>query len=375
MFAAGVALTACGGSGEVASSTVATVASTVETTSAPTAPATTAPATSAPTTAPPPTTAPATSAPTTVPPSTAPVTTTPPATTSPPTSTPTAPPTGPKPSNAFLTADDRLTEVEVATGAPIRVLDELFSGEGVFRGGLRLSSDRNTIWYNEGYEDSWYSCETSVGSWGRVDVATGALEILGSGSGVAPSADGRFVSYVTSNVCVPDPDQPDIWVLTPPDRVVVRELATGSEREFVTATPPADYAAPTVVSSAIFGPSGDLLVLLGDGRLFDVDLNGSGVIQDHPVVLEEVPGAPLSAAGESVISVDFGDEGSTDVYVLDLTGGAPTLIASAGAFMAVGVGAEGHVIVSSFEPVTVAPGADLTVLELPGDEFVFDLDW
>jgi hypothetical protein len=39
------------------------------------------------------------------------------------------------------------------------------------------------------------------------------------------------------------------------------------------------------------------------------------------------------------------------------------------------VSAEGHIAVSSLEPVTVAPGADVTVLDSPGDSFVFDLDW
>lgn len=372
VLAAGLVIAACGGSSDVASSTVA---STAETTTAPatSSPATTAPTTAAPTTVPP-TSAATTTTPTTAPPSTVPVTTAPPATT-PTTTAASTPQLGPKPATAFLTADNQLLEVDAATGATIRVLDEFFSGEGIFRGGLRLSPDRSEIWYSEGYEDSWYSCEASVGSWGRVDAADGALELLGSGSGVEPSADGMFVSYLTSGVCVPDPEQPEFWVLTPPDRVVVRELATGEEREFVTDTPPADYAAPSAVSSAIFGPAGNLLVQLGDGRLIDVDPNGSGVIQDHPVVLDEVTGEPVAATGESVIFVDFGDEGSSDVYALDPAGGAPTLVVSAGAFMAVGVSAEGHIAVSSLEPVTVAPGADVTVLDSPGDSFVFDLDW
>jgi hypothetical protein len=255
------------------------------------------------------------------------------------------------------------------------VLDEFFSGEGVFRGQLRLSPDRASIWFSEGYEDSWYSCEASTGSWGRVDAATGALEVLGSGSGVEPSADGEFVSYVSSGLCLPDPENPEFFVLTPGDRVVVRELATGEEREFVTAAPPADYSAAEAVIGAGFSPDGRLLVLMGDRRLFDVDINGSAVIQDHPVAVAEVQGEPMSATADGLLSVDFGDEGSSDLYLIDAATGEPTLLVSAGAYMAVGVSADDQIAVSSFEPVTVAPGADITVIELPDSPFVFDLDW
>ncbi len=311
---------------------------------------------------------------TTAPPTTVPATTAPAVTTAPPT---TAPPggTAPTPVTAYLTADNQLLEVDAASGETVRVLDEFFSGDGVFRGGLRLSPDRATIWFSEGYEDSWYSCESSVGSWGRLDTTTGEMQLLGSGSGVEPSSNGELVSYVTSGVCVPDPEEPDLWVLTPNDRVVVRDLASGDERVFETDTTPADYAAPGAVVGANFGPGGSLLVLMGDGRLFDVDLDGSSVIQDHPVAVDEVLGDPVSSTDDALITVDFGDEGSSDVYAVDLASGEPTLLVSSGAFMAVGVSAGGQIAVSSFEPVTVTPGASVTVIELPDDPFVFDLDW
>jgi hypothetical protein len=43
--------------------------------------------------------------------------------------------------------------------------------------------------------------------------------------------------------------------------------------------------------------------------------------------------------------------------------------------MAAGVSADGRIVVSSFEPVTVAPGANVTVVVLPGNPYVFDIDW
>lgn len=353
-----LALAACGGSTEVTSSTASTTASTVSSTTEPsptTAPSTTAPATTEP------------------PATTAPPTTAPPATTAPPTTAP--PVTAPGPATAYATADEALIEVDAATGATVRLLEEYFSGEGVFRGGLRLSADRSTIWFSEGYEDGWFGCETSIGSFGRIDASTGESELLGVGSFVEPSADGEMIAYLSSSLCLPDPQQPDFWVLTPYDRVVVRDLATGEEREFVTDTLPDDYTSPGTVEGAWFSPGGTLLVLVGDGRLFEIDLDGSGVIQEHPVVLGDVSGSPVAATADAILTVDFGDEGGTDLFSVDPGTGESTLIASAGAYMAVGVSADDRIVVASFEPITVTPATAVTVIELPGDPFVYDIDW
>lgn len=363
MVAAAFALAACGAGTEVTSSTAATTPTSEVTLPSTTEPTeTTGPSTTAVITTPPPTTAPAT---------TAPPTTEPPATTtSPPTTVASA-----GPATAFVAADDQLLEVDVASGETMRVLLDSLSGDGLFRGGLRLSPDRSTIWFNEGYEDGWYGCDSSIGNVGRIDAATGAIDVLGVGSGVEPSANGELISYVTSSLCLPDPENPEFWVLTPSDRVVVRQLSTGEEREFVTDTPPDDYDSPSAVQGAGFSPAGDLLVLLGDGRLINVDINGSDVIQDHPVALPEVVGGPIAATADALITVQFGDEGSSDLYSIDAASGVPTLLASSGAFMAAGVSVDGQIVVSSFEPVTVAPGANVTVVVLPGDPFVFDIDW
>lgn len=360
-------LAACGGETQVSSSTVPSTVST-------TTPETTAPPTAAAvTTAPETTTPPVTTAPpeTTAPPTTAPATTEPPTTTAPPTTEP-APST---PASAFAVADDNLVEVDATTGATTRLIQEYFSGDGVFRGNIRLSPDRSTIWFSEGYEDGWYGCETSIGSFGRLDAATGDDEILGVGSGVEPSANGELIVYLTSGLCLPDPEQPEYWVLTPYDRIVVRMLATGEEREFVTDTPPDDYSSPSTVQGAWFSPGGNLLVSVGDGRLFNIDINGSNVIQDHPVALAEVVGFPVAATADALITVDTGDEGGTDAYSIDPGSGEATLIASGGAYMAVGVSADDQIVVASFEPIIVTPGADVTVIEFADDPFVFDLDW
>lgn len=346
----------------------ATTVSTTEPVTETSPPSTTAPATTAPATTAPPTTA-------AVPPTTAPATTAPPTTTSPTTAPPTTAPNVSAPATAFAAADGRLLEVDATTGETVRVIDDFFEGDGVFRGALRLSPDRSTIWFSEGYEDSWFGCESSVGSWGRVDAATGAQENLGLGTGPEPSADGDFVAYIASSLCLPDPENPEFFVLTPADRVVVRELSTGDEREFVTDTPPDSYDSPSVVQVGLFAPDGSLLVLLGDGRLFDVDLNGPDVIQEHPLALAEVTGFPIAATSDDLLTLVFGDEGSTDLMATDAMSGEQRLLASSGAYMAVGVSADHQIVVSADEPVTVAEASSVRVLEIAGDMFVFDLDW
>ena len=279
------------------------------------------------------------------------------------------------PATAFAIADDQLVEIDVATGATVRVLDEAFTGDGVFRGGLRLSPDRSTIWFGEAYEDGFFGCETSIGSFGRVDVATGAAEVLGVGSAPEPSADGEYVAYVTSSLCLPDPEQPENFVLTPNDRVVIRSVATGEEREFVTDTPPDAYGAPGAVEDVTFtADAGHLLVLTGDGRLFNLDPDGPNVIQDHPILLPEVTGVPLAAIGDLIVTVDPGEEGSTDVYGVDPYSGDSSVLASSGSPMSVGVDASGNIVAQSSDVVSVATGS-VTVVELPGDPFVSGIDW
>lgn len=279
------------------------------------------------------------------------------------------------PESAFVAADQALLEVDVASGAVDRVLDEFFTGDGVFRGELRLTPDRSTLWYSEGYEDGWYGCDSSVGSFGRVDVASGSSEVVGTGVGPEPSPDDALVAYVTTELCLPDPENPEFWVLTPYDRAVVRDVTTGEEREFVTDPAPDDYSSPSQVEWAGFRPNGRLLVLTTDGQLRLVDVDGSSVLQDHPVLLDDVRGFPVGTTRGALVTVDFGDEGSADLYSIDTATGAATLLASSEGFMTAGVSFDGAIVVTAFADVTVEPGAQVTVLTPPDDATYYDVDW
>ena len=279
------------------------------------------------------------------------------------------------PAVAYASGDTDLVEVDTATGDVIRTVTELFNGDGVFRGTLRLAPDGATLWFSEGYEDGWYACETSIGSFGRVDVATGAVEIVGTGFGVEPSPDGTSAVYLTSDLCLPDPENTELWVLTPYDRVVVRDLAAGTEREIVTEPAPADYTSPSQVVWAGFATDGGLLVQTGDGQLRLVDPAGSTVLQDHPVLLPEVRGVPIGTTDGALITIDYGDEGSADLYAVDpLSGGASPLATSEG-FLTAGIAPNGAIVVAGFTGVEVEPGAPVTVLTAPDGGTFYDLDW
>ena len=337
-----------------ASTTTSTTTSAADTTTSSTADATTTTVPAATTTLAPTTTAAATTT-----------------TAAPATSTTVPGPAPTPPAVAYASGEAALVELDAATGEVTRTLAELFNGDGVFRGSLRLAPDGATLWFSEGYEDGWYACETSIGSFGRVDVATGALEILGVGSGVEPSPDGTLVAYLTSDQCLPDPENPDLWVLTPYDRVVVRDVATGTEQEIVTEPAPTEPDAPSRIEWAGFAPDGGLLVRTADGDVRRVDPAGPPVLQDHPVVLSDVRGSPAGTTAGALITVDLGDEGSADLYAVDLDSGGATLLASSEGFVTAGVAASGAIVAAGFGEIEVEPGAPVTVL----DGTYYDIDW
>lgn len=281
----------------------------------------------------------------------------------------------PSPTTAYAVVSGRLITLDPVTGDPVRTIAEAFGGDGVFRGGLRLSPDSSTVWFSEGYEDGWFGCDTSVGSIGRVDVATGAVEIVATGTGAEPSPDGATVAYRDSAQCLPDPDNPEDWVLTPYDSVVVRDLATGAEQELVSRPAPASSTDPGHIGWVGHDPTGALVVLTHDGTLRRIDPAGSDVVQDHPVIVSDLRGLPVGTTGGALVTVEIGPEGSADVLAVDLATGAASLLASSETFLAVGVAPSGAIVVAGSDPIDVAPGAPVTVLAPADAGDVTDLDW
>lgn len=365
---------ACGGSESSTPATTAAATTTVATsTTTPTTTTTTSTSTTTVTTTTDVTTSTSTTSTTTI----APSTTVDPTTTEPPADATTVPPVvpGEPPATAFASLGSDLVEVDVATGAVVRTVLEFFEDGGLFRGGLRIDPSGSFAWFSEGYEDGWYSCDTSVGNYGRLDLTSGAIEIVGPGTGPEVSSDGAFVAVVSSGQCLPDPQQPDIWVLTPYDRAVVRNVATGEEREFVTSPSPETYDAPSSVVWAGFTPAGTLLVLTQDGEVRTVDPDGSGQLVDHPVVLTGVEGYPVAATADALLTVVIGDEGSATLSSIDVASGSVTTLASSEQWFTVGYDDDsGSLLVAGFAEIEVVDEA-VTVLPTADDEYVGTLDW
>ena len=283
-------------------------------------------------------------------------------------------PLPPAPATFFATRDIDLVEIDVASGSVTNTIDQYFSGDGLFRGGLRLSPDRSTIYFSEGYEDSWYACESSVGSIASISLADGTITPLGVGGALELSPDGATIIHLDSDTCLPDPEQPDLWVLTPYDRVVVRDIATGATTEYATATAPDGYDSVTTIGWADLADDGSLLVLTGAGEIHRIPAGESGAIQDFPVVVT-TDATPLEIVGDRIIAAIYGTEGSTDLVSISLADGTTAPLASTESYMTVGVDPSGRIIAAADGPIAVEPGADVALVEFPVDGYFYDLDW
>lgn len=304
---AGVLVWATRSTGSTTDTVVAVTPSTTDVPASIVAPTTTAagPVTTAevpPTTA----VAPASTAPTTAPTTEAPLTTEAPPTTD----APPAPPAADLPETlvAFTQPDDltrRYVEVDVATGSIVRDLATV-ALEATFPSRPEAVPDRSGIFYSQGWEDSWFSCDSSLPRIRFVGVDGGEPTVVASGAEPRVSPDGTRLAYLTSSRCIPDPADAN-YVLTPIDSVVVRDLATGAETTWVD-----DELAsldPTGLSyTELYRLELSGLVWLGDGELavsgrrFSADLTS---VAPAPAYVTEV-------FADTVIGFD---PGTNDVLV------------------------------------------------------------
>jgi hypothetical protein len=288
-------------------------------------------------------------------------------------SRPAPPAPTPAPTTAFAIVDSDLLELDATTGATRRTIVELFEGDGVFRGNLVLTRDRGSAYYSEGYEDSWFDCGSSVGSVGRVDLTTGATETIAAGWSPSLSPSGDRLAYLTSSLCLPDPEQPDIWVLTPADRVVVLDLATSARIEITTATSPSAYDDPAALDWVRFHPNGDLLVATANGNVHRVASDAPTTAQNGPVVARGVLMFPVAAYERTLVVLQIGDEGATTVAEIELGSGATSTLWESELFVVAAGDPAGHVLVIDSDALENVNDGDLTVLAL--DQFVTDVAW
>ncbi|MFV1989410.1 MAG: hypothetical protein ACC652_01560, partial [Acidimicrobiales bacterium] len=144
-------------------------------------------------------------------------------------STTAVPPTtvveAPQVGTVAVLVESYLVLVDVETGETL--YSKRLNDGGMFADNISLSPDATTAYYDVSWEDSWYNCETSVG-----EVNSLVLDGAGEPTSLVPGADWTFAlttdfaAYVTSNRCIPDPEQPDDWVIVFFDTIELVDLVT-----------------------------------------------------------------------------------------------------------------------------------------------------
>lgn len=157
-----------------------------------------------------------------------------------------------------ITDNAELVVLSASTGEVVRTIDDSFGGNGDFPGTPALAAEGLTIDYSIGFEDYWFSCESSDGHLERLDLATGRSEKTGDGFSPSPSLDAATLLYLASSQCYPDPVDPQ-FVLAPADTVVWRDTATGSETKR-TMPLPGDPVAGYELWDVAAGPDGVYVV-------------------------------------------------------------------------------------------------------------------
>jgi len=231
--------------------------------------------------------------------------------------------------HALLIDGQALVVVDVATGERLKVFDPYFNGDGMGVGRMALTPDASALYYGVGFEAGWYACDSSRGQVWRLDLAFGTVTIVASGHTPAVSPDGRWMTVLLSEQCLPDPEAPDLWVLTPTDTVVLYNLTTGLPVEagrWSVGLPPTSYEDPHMVVWVDWrADSQGLLMVNNAGNVFEVSLGGRAILDAGPPVVEGVNGYPLALVGDTLyISRDeTPDEwGGFDLIAVDLATGA-----------------------------------------------------
>lgn len=384
---AAMVVSACGAE-ELTSSTVASTTSApattlpTDTTEPPTAATSTATTPTTATTVPPTTAPPATSTPSTAPATTAPpATTVPPDTTTPATTNPDAPQSpisadGPAPSTAITLDGFDLVERDAATGDVVATLVPDLIAEATYLDHFGLTPERDRLYSVRTFEDFWYSCESSVGDVLVTDLAAGTTEVLATGWAPALSPDATTLAFLESSQCLPDPEAPNFWVVTPGDRAVVLDLATGERTEYAVAEAPGPT--PTDPNALVwigFDDDGAVLVQTATGVVHRLDPAAAGDIRSAPVVAETPDAHPVGVIDGRLIVLVTGDEGSVDVYARDLATGEQSLLVMSEYRVRVAVARSGHLLVA-YDPATAPPVAvEGPVTLLPMSNLSGDIAW
>jgi hypothetical protein len=230
--------------------------------------------------------------------------------------------------HAMMIDGEALVIVDVTTGERLKEFDPDFSGDGMWVGRMSLTPDAQALYYDVGWEDSWYWCDTSQGQVERFSLEFGTISTVGLGFSPAVSSDGQWLAVLIAEQCLPDPEEPDLWVITPTDTVVLYSLASGwpeEKRRWRVESVPASFDDPTMITWVDWRADSRALVVMNNaGNLYQIPLDHQGPLDAGPPVVEAINGFTQALIGNTLyVTRDETPEewGGFDILAVDLTTG------------------------------------------------------
>lgn len=180
-------------------------------------------------------------------------------------------------------ASGTITVHDSQTGALTEILTTFDPYSPLFTSLVGRTADGTTV-FGTSVEDSWYSCDTVLGTIEVVSPDGTSTGVPRAGSPTL-SGDGSSLAYVSFSECGQDPAESTPSMLPLVDTIVVRSVATGEEQRWKF---PAggDH---TVVESVIW--YGTSLVAIVDGRLLELDPDDPTVPDvDSGMLVQDITG-------------------------------------------------------------------------------------
>jgi hypothetical protein len=280
----------------------------------------------------------------------------------------------------FLAADyvvaqlvDEVVILDPNDGSVQATISGNFHVEGEYPGLFALDRARSRLYFSLGFEDSWYSCESEQGQIRRLDLVTGVEEVFADGWSPAISPDGRWLAVVAAGGCYPDPDV-DSWVMAPGSQVEIFDLADDSMSPVNTISlqqSPTSYGDEDQVHFVVWdADSTDLLVDIGDGTMRRVRRDTTDWLTDAPVEFETGDPFLAAATAESFYILNYYE----DLYVLTVVDRATNEVVETreipGWYASVAVNARGEVLIGGSDLLVLPSGEEISL-----DGAVYNLAW